>query len=78
MSSLNTTMMRFNDGGRPLFARDNDKHMTPAPSQYKPDRFLKDKLRKLSPQRPTIPNELRFKEYDDEEILLHPGPGQYS
>ena len=36
-----TTMMRFNDGGRPLFARDNDKHMTPAPSQYRPDRFLK-------------------------------------
>ena len=27
--------------GRPLFVRDSDKHMTPAPSQYKPDKFLK-------------------------------------
>ena len=72
-------MMRFNEGGRPLFARDSDKHLTPAPSQYRPDRFLKyDKKTKLSPQRSNIPNELRFKEYDEEEILLFPGPGQYS
>lgn len=33
--------LKFNAGGRPIFAKDADKHMTPAPSQYKPDRFIK-------------------------------------
>jgi len=74
---MSTTLARFNEGGRPLFARDADKHLTPAPSAYKPDRFQKYEDRtKLQPTRTNISNEARFK--SDEENQAKPGPGQYS
>ena len=57
-----------------MFARDSDKHMTPAPSQYKPDRFLKyDMKTKLQPHKANIPNEIRFKDF--EVLMDNPGPG---
>ena len=59
-----------------MFARDADKHMTPAPTQYRPDKFLKyEKREKLQPKRSNIPNEIRWKGVDVSEIK--PGPGQY-
>jgi hypothetical protein len=62
--------------GRPLFARDADKHLTPAPSHYRPDKYMKyDKKTKLQPRRSSIPTQVRWKEIDDEDSL--PGPGQY-
>jgi len=75
-SHMNQTVSHFNAGGRPLFARDSDKHMTPAPVQYKPDRFTKYENRsKFQPHRPNIPNDIRFKDF--EEIMKRPGPGHY-
>ena len=57
-----------------MYARDSDKHMTPAPSQYKPDRFLKyDTKTKLQPHKANIPNEIRFKDF--EVLMENPGPG---
>ena len=38
---MGSSAMNFNSGGRPLFNKDADKHMTPAPCEYKPDRFIK-------------------------------------
>ena len=50
--------------------------MTPAPTQYRPDKFTKyDKRTKLQPHRANIPNEIRWKGIDESEIK--PGPGQY-
>mmetsp|Transcript_3786 Transcript_3786/g.4341 ORF Transcript_3786/g.4341 Transcript_3786/m.4341 type:complete len:89 (-) Transcript_3786:637-903(-) len=73
-SQMHSTAINFNSGGRPLFARDSDKHMTPAPSQYKPDRFIKyDAKTKFNPDKANIPNEIRFKDF--EEVMSLPGPG---
>jgi len=73
---FSSTQNRFNEGGRPLFARDADKHMTPAPTQYRPDKFLKyEKRTKLQPHRANIPRDLRFADADPDEVK--PGPGQY-
>ena len=74
---MNSTASRFNEGGRPLFARDADRHLFPAPTQYKPDRFVKyDNSTKYNPRKPSLNNEIRFKQ-SQEEKDDNPGPGQY-
>ena len=43
--------------------------MTPAPSQYRPDKFLKyEKREKLQPKRSSILNVIRWKDVDVAEI----------
>ena len=66
LKNMHSTTMNFNDGGRPLFAHDADKHLTPGPGKYKPERFRKYDLRtKLSPYRASIPNEIRFRDFEE-------------
>ena len=78
---MHNTTTNFNAGGRPLFARDSDKHNTPAPSQYRPDRFMKYDLKtKFKPHKANLNNEIRFKDFEDsleESRLYKPGPGTY-
>jgi len=51
--------------------------MTPAPTQYKPDKFLKyDKKTKLQPHRANFNNEAKLKDADEYRSTL--GPGQYN
>lgn len=54
--------------------------MTPAPCEYKPDRFIKYDLdTKLQPHRANIPNDPRFKVSGDDLLRGElPGPGQYT
>ena len=58
MSGYQFKMMKINEDGRPLFARDIEKHMNPGAAQYTPERFE----RYINRTKPSIPNEIRWKE----------------
>ena len=71
MSDFHFKMMNIHEDGRPIFARDIEKHLNPGAAQYKPENFDRyDKRTK--PSIPCIPNEARWKESEES-----PGPGKY-
>ena len=49
--------------GRPLFAKDSDKHMTPAPAYYKPEVYeIYDSRTRFNEHRKSLPRQERFRE----------------
>ena len=60
-NDLQQVFSYINDGGRPLFARDADKHRNPAPNSYKPDKFAA-RYGRSHHKRSTVANEARFKD----------------